>query len=194
VSMRRPRSRAVSKSRSPAQSRSLSRTRSSAKSPPLTSITLRPARLADANALADLDVACFPAADCFSLRIWRHLLGPAAKRRSAISVIAESGGRAVGSANALLRKGSRVVRLYTLAVHPDARGHGLADRLLAEILKACPRRCDTLSLEVRAANPARALYDRWGLVVSEELPEYYSDGAAGVRMRASVATVRSALR
>jgi len=136
-----------------------------------------------------LDVRCFPTADRFSLRVWRHLLGLAAHNRSAITVLAERDGVVIGSANALLRRGSRVIRLYTLAVDPAARGLGLASRLVAELLAACPRRCKVFSLEVRTANPARALYERWGLRVVADLPGYYRDGAPGVRMRAERAVV-----
>ncbi len=95
----------------------------------------------------------------------------------------------IGSANALLRRGSRILRLYTLAVDPTARGLGLAGQLVAALLTECPRRCTVFSLEVRADNPARALYDRWGLRVVADLPAYYRDGAAGVRMRADRAAV-----
>lgn len=157
---------------------------------PLLSVTLRPATAADAESLATLDEACFPAADRFPLRVWRHLLGPARRRRSSLTILAEAEDRVVGSINLLLRRGSRVARLYTLAVHPDARGQGLANRLLGEALAAAPKRCDVLSLEVRADNPARALYDRWGLTVSEVLPGYYRDGADGVRMRVAIAQIQ----
>ena len=157
--------------------------------PPL-SLTLRPATAADAEALAALDETCFPAADRFPKRVWRHLLGPGRRRRSSLTILAEADGRVVGSINLLLRRGSRVARLYTLAVHPDARGQGLANRLLAAALTAAPKRCDTLSLEVRTDNPARALYERWGLRVSQDLPGYYRDGTDGVRMRAAIDQVR----
>lgn len=108
-------------------------------------------------------------------------------------MLAERDGVVIGSANALLRRSSRVVRLYTLAVDPAARGLGLAGRLVVELLAACPPRCRVFSLEVRADNPARALYERWGLRVVGDLPGYYRDGAAGVRMRADRATVARAL-
>lgn len=110
-----------------------------------------------------------------------------------MTVLAERDGVVIGSANALLRRGSRVIRLYTLAVDPAARGLGLAGRLVAELLAVCPRRCDVFSLEVRADNPARALYERWGFKVVADLPGYYRDGAPGVRMRAARADVQRAL-
>jgi len=152
---------------------------------PPASIRIRRARVGDGLALAALDERCFPAADRFSRRIWRHLLGSAARNHSAITVVAERDGQLIGAANVLLRRGSRVIRLYTLAVDPAARGLGLANRLVASVLALGPARCDLVSLEVRAANPARGLYERWGMQVTADLPGYYHDGAAGVRMQAS---------
>jgi ribosomal protein S18 acetylase RimI-like enzyme len=156
-------------------------------------LSLRTATAADAAGLAALDEACFPAVDRFSRRVWRHLLGPARRNRSSLTLVAEGEGRLLGSINLLFRRGSSVARLYTLAVHPDARGRGLAKRMLAAVLALAPRRCRELSLEVRHDNPARSLYDAWGMQVVADLPGYYRDGAAGVRMRARLADLAPSL-
>ena len=146
--------------------------------------------------LAALDERAFPPADRFSRRVWGHLLGPARRNRSALSIIAhDAAGSVLGAAAILLRRGSRVARLYTVAVDPAARGLGLGRRLIAEVLARAPRRCDVISLEVRAANaPARALYERLGLRLVGELPAYYGDGAAGVRYRGERDAVLAAAR
>jgi ribosomal-protein-alanine N-acetyltransferase len=157
-------------------------------------VTIRAATSADASALAALDERAFPPADRFSLRVWRYLLGDAARRRSAASVIAVAAdGAALGSAALLMRRGSHVARLYTVAVDPAARGLGLGARLIGAALARAPRRCDVVSLEVRADNAAaRALYERLGLVAVGGLPGYYADGAAGVRYRGGLAEVAAA--
>lgn len=108
-------------------------------------------------------------------------------------MVAEQQGTLVAAIAFLLRRGSAVARLYTLAVHPDARGQGLAQRMLTAAIAQLPRRCTTLSLEVRRANPARHLYERWGLTVVADLPGYYADGGAGLRMRAPLTRVISAV-
>lgn len=161
---------------------------------PSVGIHLRRAEAADGPALTALDERCFPAADRFSRRIWQHLLGPAARNKSAITMVAERDGELIGAVNALLRRGSRVIRLYTLAVDPTARGLGLANHLVASLITNCPARCDRVSLEVGAANPARGLYARWGMEVTAELPGYYHDGAPGVRMLATREKVLAACR
>jgi len=71
-----------------------------------------------------------------------------------------------------------------VVVAPAARGRGLARRLVA-VAEAQARRLgsDAVALEVRADNrAARALYARLGYVEVARLPEYYEDGAAGLRL------------
>jgi len=147
-------------------------------------VIVRKARSPDVTALTELDRRCFPAADRFPRRTWRHLLTSAARNRSCISIVAERDGAVVGAAAVLLRRDSTIARLYTLAVDPIARGGGLGRRLIAEILHRVPARCDTVSLEVRADNrAARSLYEALGLQKSADLPAYYADYADAVRLR-----------
>lgn len=167
-----------------------------ARRPAPPAVTVRAARAADAASLAALDERAFPPPDRFPLRVWRHLLGPARRNRSAVAVVAQGADDDVlGAAALLLRRNSRVARLYTVAVDPAARGLGLGRRLIAEVLAHAPRRCDVLSLEVRAANAAaRALYERLGLRAVAQLAGYYGDGAFGVRYRGDLHAVQAAAR
>lgn len=152
-----------------------------------TEVRIRRAKPHDVVALTELDRLCFPAADRFPRRTWRHLLTRAAHNRSCISIIAEIDGAVVGAAAVLLRRDSTLARLYTLAVDPSARGGGLGRRLIANLLQQVPARCDTMSLEVRATNTAaRGLYESLGLQKSADLPAYYADYADAVRMRGSL--------
>ncbi len=92
----------------------------------------------------------------------------------------------VGGASALLRAGSRVARLYSLAVDPSQRGRGLGAKLIVALVKRVPRRCEVISLEVRHDNTAAlGLYERLGFTHAEHLPGYYDDGGHGVRLRAA---------
>lgn len=65
----------------------------------------------------------------------------------------------------------------TLAVHPNYRRRGLAQRLLAHGLLSAEKEGAALSyLEVRQSNlGAQALYQRFGFVVDGVRPHYYVD-------------------
>ena len=142
--------------------------------PPL---RLRTARATDLPALLALEQT-FPG-DRMSARQFRHhLASPRARWR-----VAEQGGRLLGYALVLLRRGSDRARLYSIAVDPDARGHGLGRRLLAAAEKDAARAgCTVVSLEVRQDNPAaNALYQSAGYRRLAALPAYYEDGTPGWR-------------
>ena len=136
------------------------------------------------NAITDLEARSFTPADRFARSTWRHLLGPAHRRGSSITVVALSGTRVVGALNALLRRGGRTARLYSLAVDPAERGRGIGGLLIRHLAEQLPPTMTALSLEVRSENKAaRGLYARLGFIEQEELPGYYPDGGAGVRLR-----------
>ncbi|MBA3710272.1 MAG: GNAT family N-acetyltransferase, partial [Planctomycetes bacterium] len=73
-------------------------------------------------------------------------------------------------------------------VGPEQRGRGLARILVRALARAArARRCTTLSLEVREHNAAaRGVYEKLGFTAEEHLPEYYEDGAHGLRYRAAI--------
>jgi ribosomal protein S18 acetylase RimI-like enzyme len=148
----------------------------------------------DLAELVALEAACFPASDRFAPRIWRHLLGRSAKRGTALTLLVRERGKVLGTIVGLYRRGSKVARIYSLAVSPKARGRGLGRRLIRALLERSPARCATVSLEVRRDNPARELYDRLGLRVVSVLPRYYADSAPGVRYRGARKAVLAACR
>jgi ribosomal-protein-alanine acetyltransferase len=138
---------------------------------------LRPARAADLPALLALEQA-FPG-DRMSARQFRHhLASPRALWR-----VADAGGKLVGYALVLLRRGSDRARLYSIAVDPAARGQGLGRRLLAAAEEDAGRAgCTAMTLEVREDNAtANALYQAAGYRRLAALPAYYEDGAPGWR-------------
>ena len=66
--------------------------------------------------------------------------------------------------------------VQTIAVAPAARGRGLGGQLLEHLLEyARGQRCRRLSLEVKAGNPARQLYETFGFTVVRVRPRYYPD-------------------
>ncbi len=142
------------------------------------------------DAITALEAQCFLPVDRFARSTWRHLLGPAHRRGSSVTVVACVGTRVVGALNALLRRGGRTARLYSLAVDPAEQGRGIAGTLVRHLARGLPANITALSLEVRSENAAaRALYARLGFVTLEELPRYYPDGGDGVRLHVARAAL-----
>jgi ribosomal-protein-alanine N-acetyltransferase len=140
-------------------------------------VTIRGAGRRDLDDLAQLERERFPV-DAFDRATLERLL-----EGHTTVLVAEAGSLFAGSAVMLWRRGSRVGRLYSIAVSERSQGLGIGRRLL----EACEREarrhdCTRISLEVRAANErAVDLYVRNGYRVTEDLPGYYEDGADGVR-------------
>ena len=96
-----------------------------------------------------------------------RLAGDLAANPHAFSLIARSGGEAVGLANCFMGystfAAAPLVNIHDLAVLPDARGAGIGKALLAAIeAEALKRGACKITLEVLSGNPARHLYAREG--------------------------------
>jgi ribosomal protein S18 acetylase RimI-like enzyme len=138
--------------------------------------TFRSAMAADIGSLIDIENRSFQT-DRLSPESFRRLVASP----SAAVTVAIAEGRLAGYSVLLFRAGSKVARLYSLAVEPDFRGLGRA--LLADAeRRASARGCRSLRLEVREDNVRaidlyrRAAYRRFG-----EKPGYYADGATALR-------------
>jgi ribosomal protein S18 acetylase RimI-like enzyme len=140
---------------------------------------IRAATIADIPALTALEGG-FPEDDRFDPRTWRRLLSG----RAATWVIETKKNGLVAAAVILFRRGSRIARLYSLAVAPDARGFGLARTLLTACeADAAGRGVRAMRLEVRRSNSSAVrLYERAGYRVIATLESYYPDGEAAHRM------------
>lgn len=144
-------------------------------------VIIRPATLADAEAIDQIEQASFVhAGERFALRRIRYLLGT----HRTIVRVAEIEGRMVGWVAGMLGGKQRWGRIYGLAVHPDARGRKLGARLLKEMIAILrSHQAGRIFLEVRAGNhSAIKLYERAGFVPCETLPNYYGQGISGMRM------------
>lgn len=115
---------------------------------------LRLAHEGDVPQLLDLEERSFPG-DRISERSWRELIG----RPSAIVLVAAHGRAILGAAVLLTRRGTRVARLYSIAVNQTARGAGLGRALLTRLMGNARRRgCAEMRLESRIDNlPAFAI-------------------------------------
>lgn len=141
---------------------------------------LRPASVDDLDALVELETRCFDS-DRISRRSFRHFLK--ADTATVLVVPRAEGGGLDGAAVTLHRAGTALARVYSLAVHPEARGKGIAKALL----EGCERAALdhdrlVLRLEVREDNHAAiGLYRRSGYHPCGRVPEYYDDGTAALR-------------
>jgi [ribosomal protein S18]-alanine N-acetyltransferase len=135
---------------------------------------VRDARVSDLDALLTLEQASFDR-DRLSRRQYRHHLQSASARLLAVV----DGAQLVGSAVLLFRRGTRVARLYSLAVDPVMRGRGVGRRLLAAAEHAARARdCTRIRLEVRVDNrAAQSLYESAGFRRCKQRTGYYADGA-----------------
>jgi ribosomal protein S18 acetylase RimI-like enzyme len=135
---------------------------------------IRAAALTDLDSLLALEADSF-GSDRLSARSFRHFL----KAPTAACRVGEAGGHVVAYALTMFRKGSRVARIYSIAVAEEARGRGLAAALLADAERiGVARGAERISLEVRGDNPAAIrLYERHGYAFKGIYPDYYEDGA-----------------
>ncbi|KEZ78090.1 GNAT family N-acetyltransferase [Salinisphaera hydrothermalis] len=150
---------------------------------PADDIRIRRAALTDLDALMALEHRCF-AQDAQSRRSMRHLI----QRAHGELRIAEAGGRLLGYLMLLYRRGTRVARIYSIAVDAQARGRGLARRLIDDAEQSAKAAgCTRLSAEARLSNTgSRALFAACGFDETGRLIDYYEDTdggyEAGVRL------------
>lgn len=141
--------------------------------------TIRAARAGDLDAIVAIETRVFDG-DQLSRRSIRRLLGVA----TAATVVADEDGLS-GYAMIGFRRGSRLGRVFSLAVLPDRGRRGLGAALLAACeADAWRRGCTGVRLEVRADNaPAIRLYERTGYVCFGRLEGYYEDGGTALRFQ-----------
>jgi len=144
----------------------------------MSSLSIRPARSGDLEAILALELVVF-SADRLSRRSLRAFI--AHPQRPLMVAIAE--GRLAGYALVVLRKGSQTARLYSIAVDRKLARRGVGRALMAASERyARARGRDRLSLEVRADNAAAiALYRGLGFREFGHYDDYYADGARALR-------------
>ena len=143
-------------------------------------IRLRPAQSTDLDALCALEESCF-SSDRLSRRRMRHWIS--APQGALIVAEAEQG--LLGYGLALLHRGTRLARLYSLAVSASARGLGLGRRLLEALESTCRERGRLyMRLEVAHGNQAAiALYQSMGYQSFGVWTDYYEDHQDALRMQ-----------
>lgn len=134
---------------------------------------IRRATIDDLGALVELENSAFAIERISARQLRRHL-----ESLSAEIFVATRDRQVVGAAVLFFRRGTRVARLYSIAVAADRRGSGLGMALLAVAEQAARRRGSTcMRLEVRTDNlAARHLYERFGYRDFGVRRRYYEDG------------------
>ncbi len=142
--------------------------------------SLREVQLADLSALLALEEACFSGD-----RLGRRAMRAWIKRRERIFLVVEDD-QGICADILVIRAGSwRLARIYSLAVHPRARGRSLARQLLAAAQQeALARGAEEMRLEVHVGNQAAiALYRSLGYTSFGSHDDYYHDHSAALRMQ-----------
>jgi ribosomal-protein-alanine acetyltransferase len=139
----------------------------------------RRATLNDVEALEAFETRVFPG-DCLSRRSFRYYVAT----ETAIMRVMKQDGVIAAYSLIAFRKGSKIARLYSIAVDPACEGQGLGRALLKTSEKdARTHGCKTLRLEVRIDNRrAIALYEKNGYARFDEIEDYYEDGATAIRL------------
>lgn len=150
-----------------------------------TDVEIRRATRADVGAMTALEAEIFD----YSRMSRRSFLNAVTSSSAHCHVMVDSAnGALLGYSILFTRRGSRLWRLYSLALAPQARGRGLARQLLEYLLKfAREQGAAKLSLEVKCDNKAAIkLYEQLDFALVDVLPSYYDDGIDGYKMRRSL--------
>lgn len=143
-----------------------------------TTVRIRAATPADVAGILALE-RLFPGDRMSAASVRRFL-----RIETADVIVADRQGALVGALVILVRRNSPRARLYSVVVAPSARGQGLGARLVLRAERCARARGRTgMQLEVRRDNAAaRALYRSLGYDERQVLPDYYEDGATGLRL------------
>ncbi|WP_160151800.1 GNAT family N-acetyltransferase/peptidase C39 family protein [Microbulbifer sp. ALW1] len=142
--------------------------------------SIRPAGTADLDQLCLLEESSF-SGDRLSRRRFRHWL----KTDNRVFLVAEQDSALLGYVLVLLRRGTRLARLYSLAVGPAGRGKGIGKALLTAAEDASSRSGRLyMRLEVAEQNTAAiALYQQLGYRTFGSYSNYYEDAGNALRMQ-----------
>jgi len=144
----------------------------------MTAINFRLAVSDDLDALVALENRCFTD-DRVSRRSFRRFIDMPRDR----VILAWQGDQLLGYSLVLMSAATRLARIYSIAVAPDARGRGLGEQLVrASEEHAVAADRIIMRLEVREDNaPAIALYRRLGYRQFGTYRDYYEDHGTALR-------------
>lgn len=150
-------------------------------------ITFREGQSSDIDDLLAVEEACFKT-DRLTRRSFRHWL----KAPHGCLLVVDVAGEVLGYGLLWCHKGTRLARLYSLAVSPQLRGLGVARQLMQALEQAAIER-DRLYMRLEVAennHAAIALYQQCGYRVFGEYDDYYEDHSDALRMQKTIQHVR----
>lgn len=144
----------------------------------MSDVILRQATSNDLDALIQLEHRSFRE-DRISRRSFRRFLEMPRDRL----IVAELDGQLAGYCLVLMNAATRLARIYSIAVSPDARGRGIGEKLIQEAEReAVDAGRIVMRLEVREDNDAAiALYRRLGYRQFGTYRDYYEDHGDALR-------------
>lgn len=144
----------------------------------------------DLNALVALENACFKT-DMLSVRSFKRWI----QSEHAILLVMEIDQKMVAYGLVWCHRGTRLARLYSLAVDPAMRGRGLAKELLKALEVAASKKGRLyMRLEVSKSNQsAITLYEQAGYRIFGEYSDYYDDHMDALRMQKKIRYSQSEL-
>ncbi|UZE95345.1 GNAT family N-acetyltransferase/peptidase C39 family protein [Alkalimarinus alittae] len=143
-------------------------------------ITIEPAELEQVESLLQIEQKCFTS-DRLSKRSMRRFI----LNEQAVFNVAMSDERCVGYILIIFHRGTRLARLYSIAVDPASRGQGIANQLMKTGEEEAKRHgAFYFRLEVNPTNTgAIALYKSLGFIKFGVLHDYYEDHSDALRMQ-----------
>lgn len=142
-------------------------------------LKLELAKKKDVKELISLEKICFQE-DAFSKNQITYLI---TKAKGEFIVIRKSN-KIIAYLILSKRENSKQLRIYSIAIAPEARGLGLAKRLMNYTEEVCKKELkDRITLEVSKENlPAITLYQSMGYRIVGERPNYYANGGSALLM------------
>jgi len=146
-------------------------------------VIIENATLADLDSILQIENLSFES-DSFSRKQFIYLI----TRSKGAFFVAKLDDKAVGYISLLSNSHTRIIRIYSIAVHPDARGKNVAQFLINKSMEyVLGNGFFTISLEVKTTNTkAINLYKKNGFDISHIKNGYYDDGSNAYHMKLSV--------
>ena len=146
-------------------------------------VTIRTAEAKDIKSIFDIESKSF-GNEAFNLRQFKYLV----KSPSSLFQVALVDNQVAGYLVSLIRKNSKQLRMYSLAVNEDFRGQGIAQKLIDYIKQvARDNGYVFVTLEVREHNQlAIELYKKNGFVQIAFRLNYYALGEHALIMRCPI--------
>ena len=143
-------------------------------------IIVRKAQQADIPAILEIEWECFRE-DSFSKEQFAYLIS----RSKGIFYVMMEADRVIAYVSLLFHGGTRYLRIYSIAVHPDFHGKKVGQLLIDQtVVIAQKQGLKRITLEVNVSNsPAIHLYEKNGFKCTSIKENYYHNGTSAYYMQ-----------